>query len=170
MKTVRTAAELIAKYDRPNRPWTKLFRRVEADGKLSGKETGLNTRASRVGEFVEDLHGLGDDEFVKAVDALEDDAATVYLYNRYPRFFTKWDNGRLFNGVIIEVSRRDGSIDSDEIDIAGGMAAFVAEMHETFDARDFELATRVEFVVGKRTAKEFTAAVEKLRLELRLGD
>ena len=163
MDPVRSAADLIAKYDRPSRPWTKLFQEVPPDGLISAKETGLDLREKRVSDFVEDLGGLPDDEFALAIGKMSDDAIANFLYNRYYRLFSKWDNGRMFNGVVVSACVRDANIDDAEINIAGGMDALVADFAETLDARDFDAACSIDLISGRAAAAEFQTALLKLK-------
>jgi hypothetical protein len=64
------------------------------DGRITGGETGLRIdgRQSQA-PFVRDLSSLSAVDFQAVTDGMSKQAIALYLYNKYPDLFARWDNG-----------------------------------------------------------------------------
>jgi hypothetical protein len=151
---MRTAAEFMAKWDKPSwslrRPFGPFKPNGRIDAGLFRSETGLTLSGNDAqSEFVLDLSSLPPDEFVKV--NLSDQAAKQYLYNKYGSFFATYDNGAgeptafSYSGVR-KLPPLDGNIEPTEVRaVRGGIEQMIRDLKQAIhDPRDLELVAKLE--------------------------
>lgn len=98
MKIPTTAAQMVEQFDQRTQRWNPFAKR---DGRLTASDTGLRfAGGNKSAPFVTALSKLSDTEFWATVGNMDNGAKKAFLYNKYPEFFRRWDDGQeLFSPV-----------------------------------------------------------------------
>jgi hypothetical protein len=164
MGAIKSAADLFAKYDRPKWSISHPFSK-KPDGQIGASDTSLSFKgADRGAAFVRDLSELSDADFATAIAKMDEKALKLYVYNKYPEFFIKWDNGKMPDGVRVwQLSAMQGQVDRYELRAGGGIDRLIADLDRFItEPRDRALFGKFELVTRRLDDAMLRAAASRM--------